>query len=245
MPPRQTNVPLQPYMGPANSITNPNLRPPRGPKHHAWGLIIALVLTVLLLMGAAGFGVWAYTSRQDYKTNSDKKAAEASAVAVQKEDVKKDADFLEKEKNPLKSYEGPEAFGSVVIKYPKTWGAYVVQQDKGGIPVDGDFHPSFVPGVQSGTAYALRLQVTSQSYDSELKQFEGKVKLNKVKVTPFVAKSVPGTVGSRVEGEINAGQQDVMILLPLRDKTLKISTESPKYVGDLDNIILANLKFVP
>jgi len=36
-----------------------------------------------------------------------------------------------------------------------------------------------------------------------------------------------------------------MILLPLRDKTLKISTESQQFVGDFDNIILANLKFVP
>ncbi|HSX23913.1 MAG TPA: hypothetical protein VLE74_02320 [Candidatus Saccharimonadales bacterium] len=251
MPPKQTNQPLQPYLGPPMASgavppnANPNIVSARTKKHHPWGLIIALTLVSLLFLGAAGFGLWAFTSRQDYKDHSDKKAAEASAAAVKKEDVKKEADFLEREKNPLKLYEGPEAFGSIKISYPKTWGAYVVEQDRATLPIDGYFHPVFVPGVQSGTAFALRVQVTSQAYDTELKQFENKIKTGKVKLSPFVAKNVPGVTGSRLEGEINNGQKDVMILLPLRDKTLKISSESPEYVGDLDNIILPNLKFVP
>ena len=240
----QSSQQFQPYAaGPTPGSGIAPFKPPK--TYRPWFLIIALAIASVLLLGFIGFGVWAFTSRQDYKNNSDQKSAKAVAIAVQNESSKKDNEFVEKEKNPLKTYVGPEAYGSVSISYPKTWGAYVVQTDRASVPVDGYFHPNFVPGLQSGTAYALRVQIMSQSYDQEMKQFDSKVKSGKVSVAPFVAKSVPGVTGARVEGEINTGQKDYMILLPLRDKTLKISTESQQFVGDFDNIILANLKFVP
>lgn len=214
-------------------------------KHHSFGLIIAVVILAILSIGLGVFGLWAYSSQQDYKNNSDKKSAQAAALAVQKESTRKDNEFVEKEKNPLKKFEGPVQYGNLSVSYPKTWGAYVTVSDKVAVPVDGYFHPNYVPGVQSGTAFALRVQVSSQLYDQEMKQFESRAKAGKLTVKPYALKNVPGVTGSRVEGEINTGQKGTMILLPLRDRTIKISTESQQYVGDFDNIILANLKFIP
>lgn len=238
-------------MQPNDMFKTPYNVPPQQPmaasqlKHHSWGLIVALVFFILLFFGASGVAVWAYLGRQDYKDNSDQKSKQAVEAAIKLEDTKKDAEFTQKEKSPYKEYKAPSNFASVDITYPKTWAAFVTESDKASIPVDGYFHPSFVPGIQSGTDFALRVQVTNQSYDQELKQFDGKVKSGKVKVSPYKAPKVPGVLGTRVEGEINTGQKDVMILLPVRDKTLKISTESPQFLGDLDNIILANLNFSP
>lgn len=214
-------------------------------KHHSWGLILCLVLFILLFFGAGGAAIWAYMGMQDYKTNSDQKSQKAVAVALKDEDIKKDAEFHEKEKSPYKEYKAPSTFASVDIIYPKTWSAFVTESEKSILPVDGYFHPLFVPGIQSGTDFALRLQVTNQSYDQELKQFEVKVKSGKVKVSPYKAPKVPGVLGSRIDGEINNGQQDSMVLFPVRDKTLKISTESQQFLDDFNNIILANLNFVP
>lgn len=218
---------------------------PASKGHHSAALIISLILFVLLFLGAAGFGAWAFISRQQYKNESDKITAKAVTLARQEEATKKDAEFTEKEKFPLKSYEGPDTYGGLNVMYPKTWSAYVVQADRTSSPVDGYFHPGYVPGIQSGTAYALRVQVISQAYQQEMKQFESKVKSGKVKVMAYTPKNVPGVAGSRVEGEINNGQKDLMILLPLRDKTIKISTESEQYFNDFDKIVLENLKFVP
>lgn len=242
MPPNNQYPPTTPMMGPL---------PPNPPvsmhsvKKHSWGLIVALVVFVLLTLGFGVFGIWAYSSQQDYKNNSDKKAAQAAAVAVQKETTRKDNEFIEKEKQPLKKFEGPAEYGNLSVSYPKTWGAYIVVTDKSAVPVDGYFHPNYVPGVQSGTAFALRIQVSSQLYDQEMKQFESKAKSGKVTVKPYALKNVPGVTGARVDGEINTGQKNTMILLPLRDRTIKVSTEAPQYIGDFDNIILANLKFIP
>ena len=211
------------------------------------GLLIPLIISVLLLLGALGFGLWSFTGMQDYKNNSDKKVSSAVQIAQQETSTAKDKEFIEKEKSPLKQYKGPAAFGTVTIQYPKTWSAFVTETTNGGgTPVDGYFHPGFVPGLQSGTDFALRVKVVSKQYADEMKQFESKMKAGKVKISPYKApKMTDGTVGSRIDGEINTGQQDSMILFPLRDKTIEISTESGQFRGDFDSIILANLTFVP
>lgn len=210
-------------------------------------LLIPFVLAIVFLLGAAGFGIWAFAGMQDYKNNSDQKAAAAVKVAQQETSTAKDKEFVEKEKNTLKQYKGPASFGTLTIQYPKTWSAFVTETaTTSTTPVDGYFHPNFVPGLQSGTDYALRVKIVARQYSDELKQFEGRQRTGKVTVAPYRSPKLPeGVVGSRIEGEINTGQQDVLVLFPLRDKTIEISTESAQFKGDFDSIIMANLTFVP
>ncbi len=52
----------------------------------------------------------------------------------------KDNEFIVREKQPLQTYTGPSAFGSISVKYPKTWSAYV-DETNSSTPVDGYFHP--------------------------------------------------------------------------------------------------------
>src|SRR4051812_971312 len=109
------------------------------------GLLISFIFTVLLLIGAISFGAWAYTSRQDYKDHSDQKASAASKLAVVKESTRKDAQFAEEAKKPLRTYTGPEAYGSLHIEFPKTWSAYIDDTGSGSALVDGYFAPLSVP----------------------------------------------------------------------------------------------------
>jgi hypothetical protein len=78
-----------------------------------------------------------------------------------------------------------------------------------------------------------------------MRTYESATKAGKVKVSPFKADKVQNILGSRIDGEINAGQKDSMIVVPLRDKTLKVWTESDQFVGDFNTVILPNLTFVP
>ncbi len=210
------------------------------------GLLIPFILAVLLLLGAIGFGVWAYMGKMDYKNNVDPKIATAVTVAQQETSSSKDKEFLEKEKNPLKEYRAAQIAGNLAFQYPKTWSAFVTEDTNGSTAVDGYFHPSFVPGLQSGTDFALRVKVVSRAYADELKQYEGKAKSGKVTISPYKAPKVDASVvGARIDGEINPGQQDSMVLFPLRDKTIVISTESAQFLNDFNDIILANLTFTP
>ena len=113
------------------------------------------------------------------------------------------------------------------------------------MPVNGYVHPNFVPGLLSGTAFALRFTINTQSYDELLKQHAGDIESGKVRVAPFRAKNVPNVLGSRLDGELFENQKDSMILLPIRDKTLVIWTESDQYLADFNNTILPTLTFSP
>lgn len=245
----------QPYMGaPVPSLPNPQQQAPpyQVPpvvSHTASSKasklpLILIVFFVLLSLGASGFAGWAYTQMLDYKNNSDKKSAAAAEVAVKAESDRKDSEFIDKEKQPYKTYTSPTASGSVKINYPKTWSGYVAE-DVQANPVDGYWHPDIVPGLQSKTSYALRLQVSSRVYVEEVRMLDSLVKAGTVKVSPYVPKNVTGVTGVRVEGELEQGKKGVMIILPLRDKTIKLITESQDFVSDFDNIVLANLTFVP
>lgn len=209
-------------------------------------LIVPLVIVTIMFIGVALWTVSIYGKEQDYKNNSDKKVAAAVEVAKKDTATAKDNEFVEKEKQPLRTYQSPSTSGSVTIMYPKTWSAYVTESSaQGSSPVDGYFHPSFVPGMQSGTAFALHVQVLAQSYDQVMQQWSSKLKTGKVKITPFRATKVPSVLGSRVDGEIDTNKQGSVVILPMRDKTLVVTTQSPAFEDDLNNNILPNLNFTP
>jgi hypothetical protein len=209
------------------------------------GLIVALSITVVFLLATAGFAFWAYGSRQDYKNNTDKKIAAAVEIAKSQTASAKDNEFAEVQKSPVRVFKGPSAYGSVSLSYPKTWNAYADISGRGSAPVDAYFNPTYVAGTQTGSTYALRLQITNDSYDNQLRQFDGKVKNGRVKIKPYNFPNVKGVVGVRVEGEITSKAQGVMIIVPMRDKALKLWTETDQYQTDFNKYVLSNFKFSP
>lgn len=209
-------------------------------------LLVSLILVSLLFIVAAVFAVWAFQGRQDYKNNVDQKISAAVTVAKQQESTVKDKAFAEQEKSPVRTYNGPAAYGSLVIKYPKTWSAYVAD-DGGSDPyVDGYFYPGVVPDIATdGATFALRVQVVQESYSDVLDEFQSQVDDKSVKVSPYKLAKVPGVVGSRLDGAVEEGKTGSMILLPLRDKTLKVWTNSNQFLPDFEKYILPNLSFSP
>lgn len=213
--------------------------------NHGHGLLIGFVSISILLVGAMGFAGWAYMERTDYKNNVDQKIAAAVEVAVQEESTRKDAEFVQKEKEPARTYKGPSAYGSVEFKYPKTWSAYVIENDRSREQIDAYFHPGIVPDVKGGAAFALRVKVVDRPYAEVLSSFSGKVKSGKLKLAAYRPKNVKSVSASQISGEINTGQTDTMVVIELRDKTLQIWTESNEFVPDLNKFVLESLTFSP
>jgi hypothetical protein len=216
------------------------------------GAAVSLVFAVLLLIGAIVFGAWAFSSRQDYKNNTDTKITAAVTVAKQQEGSAKDAAFAQEEKNPLKTWNGPQAYGSIAMAYPKTWSGYVaVASDSGsGDPVDGYFYPGVVPSVtDQNSVFAVRVQVNSQAYSDVVKAATQASSDNPPTVTPYALPKVPKVVGVEISGTL-PGQSSsqttgTMVLLPLRSETLEIWTQGTQFLSDFNNIILPNFSFSP
>lgn len=209
------------------------------------GVVISLVLAILLLIGAIAFGGWAYTSRQDYKDHSDAKSAVAAEAAVKEANRKKDLEFAETQKNPLKLYVGPDSKGSARLFFPKTWSGYVNMSDDSST-LEAYFNPVVVPSVENeNNLFALRIEIISQSYAETLDSLKSQQADGKMQVSAYALPKLPKVVGVRATGLIEEKKQVDMVVLPLRSDTIKIWTEGDQYTKDFNTYILPNFSFSP
>jgi hypothetical protein len=206
--------------------------------------IVTMLLLVVLLAGSLGFAGWAYSSRQDYKKNVDSKveaAVKANTAEVQAQDAK---DYAEAAKSPLKTFTGPEAYGSLRLAYPRTWSGYSAGTESN--PVDLYFGQDIVPPVENEKSiFAFRAQVLSTPYSTALATYQSVQQTGKVTVAPYKLPKTPSVVGVRIDGQLTETVQGSVVLLPLRDKTVKLWTESPQYLSDFNSSILPNVSFSP
>ncbi|MGH7240432.1 MAG: hypothetical protein ACREHG_10290, partial [Candidatus Saccharimonadales bacterium] len=100
-------------------------------------LLIPLVLASILFVVAIIYAFSIYGKEQDYKNNSDQKVAVAVKAAKSQQQQADAKHYAEVAKNPLRTYNGPSDFGSIVIKYPRTWSIYADQSGESGDPIDG------------------------------------------------------------------------------------------------------------
>jgi hypothetical protein len=247
-PPREPIAPPVASVGNGQPAPTFSGLPKSGP---AWGWIITTVLLVLLLLGALGFAFWAFGERQDYKNNSDKKAAAAVEVAKKQQIDVDNKRFAEELKNPLKTYVGPDSYGSVSVQYPKTWSGYVsTSSSTNGALIDGYFHPDIVPGLSSsgggtGPAIALRIQVINQAYSQVVNKYSSAIKQGTLTATPYALPKMPEQIGTKFEGQLSSKLNGTEVVIPLRDKTLLIGTDTDQYLADFNTYILPNISFVP
>lgn len=211
--------------------------------------IIGVVVLAVLLLGALGFGIWAFGERQNYKNNVDGIVADAVKVAEKETTDKNNKVFAEELKNPFKSYVGPESYGSVKITYPKTWSGYINNGDSSRAAVDMYFHPDIVPASgrsgENTVAVALHIQVVDQAYDKLVVARNSAVKSGKLTAAPYALPKMPSEPGMKFVGQLDNKVNGTEIVLPLRDKSIVITTQTDTYLNDFNNIILPNLTFVP
>lgn len=209
-------------------------------------LLVSLILAIVFLIAAVSFAGWAYTERQDYKNNSDAKARVAAIEAKKAESTRKDLIFAEEVKKPFKVYNGPAAYGSVVVTYPKTWSAYVDDTAAGGNLLDAYFNPDVVPSAtHQNSVFALRVQVSSQTYAQTLQTLSGQQQSGKLTVSAYALPKLPKVVGVIATGEIITGKSVTMVILPLRSQTLKLWTDGNQNLEDFNKNILPNFSFSP
>jgi len=207
-------------------------------------LLLPLVIFIVLFLGAAGFGGWAFMSRQDYKNNSDDKAAVAAKKAADAEAVKKEAEFAEELKKPVKSFTGPETYGSLSFNFPKSWNEYIGAPSN-SLAVNNYFSPDYIPDIGSKALFALRVQISDSSYTSLVKTYEGAAKSGSAKVDVFIPAKVPSVKGTIITGAIKDKTQGVKVILPLRDKSIIFWTEGTDYTNDFMNTVLPSITYSP
>lgn len=201
-------------------------------------LILNFVLAILLV-AVGGFGIWAFMNYQDHKNNVDVKVADAVAVAKEEQAKEDEAVFAEKEKMPTRQLTGPVDLGALTLDYPKTWSVYLSNNGNNN-QFEAFLHPGAIAALGSGTPYALQVNVINNSYETTVASYQSQVKEGTLKSSPIKLNDVDGL---RLDGKFNDVVNGSMVLFKVRDKTLRLLTQTPAFVSDFDKIILPSLKF--
>lgn len=206
-------------------------------------LLIPLLVSIFAIVCLGGFGLWSFVNYSDQKNNVDQIATARVKEAEKNQAAADEKKYLEQEKLPTRKLIGPDDLGRVQLDYPKTWSVYLAQDGAGRSAYEAFLYPSVVPPIENNkTAYALRVSITDESYDSALSNYSESVKKGDLKSTPI---SIEGITGNRLDGTFNEKIEGSMVIFKVRDKTLRVYTQAPVFRNDFDNIILKSLKFNP
>jgi hypothetical protein len=206
-------------------------------------LLVPLIVAVITTLVFAALTIVYLGKYKTASTNLQGQINSAVTDAKQQQQNDDKKTFAEQEKLPLRSYQAPANINGIKISFPKTWSDYVnLTQANGSTPLDFYANPDFVPAQTSDVRYALRVQLTNQAYNQIVQQYNSQVQQGKATAKPI---TLNGVQGIRIDGTLMSQIQGAMVVLPIRDKTLLLWTESQDFVNDFNKIILPNLSFNP
>ena len=194
--------------------------------------MIALGLMTVILLGLT---VYLFIRVDESENSRDQFAQEAVEEAKLQQKKELEADFLQREKEPNSTFEGAEILGNIQFKYPKTWSAVLDEEIDGSTQIDAIFHPGIVQTDESDQrSYALRLQLIDDQYSEVLEDYEDLIEDGELKTRGV---TFNGNEGIRLDGQLEEVDRGSMIILPLRDKTIRFWTESPEFQADYEKIL--------
>ena len=85
------------------------------------GWMISTIGLIVLVLGAGSLAIWALLGYQEQKSNVDGKVAAAVAEAEKKQAEDLTNKFLQEQKEPRLTFNGPDDYGHVSFTYPRTW----------------------------------------------------------------------------------------------------------------------------
>lgn len=202
-------------------------------------LLVTTIVLAILTVGFGGISIWAYVNYLDQKNNVDAKISTAVAEAKRTQTADDEKLFVEREKQPTREIVGPDDLGRLSLSYPKTWSVYLDKNGTGN-QYEAYFYPAVVPPLSLKTPNALRISIENSPYETQLASFQELVKSGALKASPVAAQ---GETGTRLDGAFSKTVQGSMVLFKVRDKTIKVFTESTAFQSDFNTIVLPSLKF--
>ncbi|MGH7237035.1 MAG: hypothetical protein ACREGF_00680, partial [Candidatus Saccharimonadales bacterium] len=89
-------------------------------------------------------------------------------------------------------------------------------------------------------------ELLNNAYNQVLQSFASQATEGKITIVPYTSANIASNVfGVKITGQITPNTQGTMIVLPLRNMTFEMYTESSQFESDFNNIVLPNFSFRP
>lgn len=208
-------------------------------KHtHERGAISGLQVTVIglavLVLGLGSFGIWSFVSYQDAQSNVDSKIDVAVANGKKDQADEDEQKFSDREKEPNKTFRGPDDYCGLSFNYPKTWSAYVANDIKNGGDYEAYLNPDVVPPVSQDQQYALRVLIQQKDYDEVTGQYQSLVTKGTLKQS---STSSQGNQGLRLDGNFSKNIRGAAVIYKCRAYTITLRTDADTLKPDFEKVI--------
>ena len=197
---------------------------------------IAIILLSLLLIGALLLSVYFYNEYQSAQSDVDSKIANAVVDAKKEVTDELEEQFAEREKIPYANFAGPDDYGRVGFKYPKTWSVYIAKNASKGGDFEAYLHPGEVPAVANTTIFALRVIIRSESFETAANRYQSLLNSKDKKLDSSVI-NISTTTGNRYDGTLPNNLVGSAVIFKLRDKVVTLETDAEIYRDDFQKIL--------
>lgn len=203
--------------------------------------MVAAVGGLVLFLIAGGLAIWAYMAYAQEKTAIDSRIDAAKAQAREEQSRVDREKFNEEAKNPRVEFVGPQEYGRVSFMYPKTWSVYIDRDGSDRGDYKAYLQPKSVPPVSRDTSrFALRLEILNQDFDKVLTQYSSALKKGELTSSSV---EFNGNSATRIDGTFSKDLRGSVVLMKVRDKTIRFSTDADTFKPDF-KAILDTVSFV-
>ena len=204
-------------------------------------LIIVIILLSVAFIAALVAFILFFAKYNEAKTDLDEKIAVAVAKAEDEQAEALEKEFAEREKDPFKEFVGPEDYGLLGFKYPRTWSVYIESDASKG----GDFKAFLNPNEVSSdpdsttTTNALRVQIVNRSTESVKGDYQKALTAKDAKLSAEEV-TINGTNATHYYGVIPGTEfSGHVVLFKIRDKTAILQTDSNLFLNDFNTLLLS------
>lgn len=203
----------------------------------AGSVILGVLVAVFAVLSVAfgGIAIWAYMQYENASNDVESKIKLAVSQAEKDQAEKDEQKFAEREKEPNYEFVGPDDYGRLTFKYPKTWSLYEATDIARGGDYKAYIHPEKVPPVSDSQRFAVRVLIENKDYDRVVQQYDSLVKKGDLRSS---STSSQGNTGTRLDGNFNKNIRGSAVIYKLRDKTATIRTDADStFKADFDKLI--------
>lgn len=208
-----------------------------------------IVLTIFLGLGMLLFGVLAvlaYNHDATSTANINQTVAKAKSEAAAKQKKADDEANRIANELPYRTYTALPVDGGFSLKIPKSWSIYAAHGSDSAVTqldlmADLDVVNNNLASKALNT-HAFRLQLLNKTQTTVIRSYDDKIKKKEVSSKTI---QVSGINATWLEGSIDDQRHNgVVVILPVRDKTMVINTDSRDFLTEF-NQILAEAKINP
>ena len=197
--------------------------------------MVGTIGCLILFLIAGSLAIWAYMQYSHEKSNVDSKVAIEVAKGKSEQAESDQKKFSEEAKNPRIEFVGPSEYGRVSFMYPKTWSVYIENDGSNRGDYKAYLNPVAVPSASNkASRFALRLEIINKNLDTVLNDYQSRLKKGELTSSSTEFNGISAT---RIDGTFEKELRGSVVLMKVRDKTIRFSTDADTFKPDFQTIL--------